>query len=93
VHPKHLPQRQCVVCGVRAPQRELVRIALGPDGQLSVGTPGKRSGRGAYLCHKSDCWKGILKSDRLSRALKVELGTQGRELIAAYGSSMEQAIR
>ena len=90
--PKHLPQRQCVVCRVRAPQPELVRIASGSDGQLSVGVPGKRFGRGAYLCHKPECWKSILKGDRLSRALHLELGTQGRELVAAYGSSLQQTI-
>ena len=90
MHSKQPPQRQCVVCGVRAPQRELVRIAFGPDGRLSVGVPGKRLGRGAYLCHKPECWQKVHKGERLSRALHAELANQDREVIATYGSSLQQ---
>ena len=80
-----------MACGTRTPQRELVRISTGPDGQLSVDVPGKRVGRGAYLCRKPECWQNVLKGDRLARALRAELGTQGREQIAAYGRSLQQS--
>ena len=90
MRPKHVPQRQCVACGARASQREMVRITIGADGQLSVGAPGRRSGRGAYLCHKPVCWQNVLKGDRLARALRGEIGASGREQIVAYGRWLQQ---
>ncbi|MGE4427143.1 MAG: YlxR family protein [Solirubrobacteraceae bacterium] len=43
------PERRCVGCGRRAPQAELVRIAL--DGDRPVADPDRRlPGRGAYVC-------------------------------------------
>ena len=87
---KHTPLRQCVACGTRASQRELVRVAVGADGQLSVGATGKRYGRGAYLCYQPACWQNILKGDRLARALRGEVGASGKEQLLAYRRSLQE---
>jgi len=50
----------------------LVRIVRAPDGSVSIDPTGKRSGRGAYLCHTPACWEAALKRGVLPRALKIE---------------------
>ena len=42
----HEPMRQCVVTRERAPQRALLRLALGPSGEAYVDVLGRAPGRG-----------------------------------------------
>jgi predicted RNA-binding protein YlxR (DUF448 family) len=42
------------------------------DGRVVVDPTGKRSGRGAYLCHEPACWEQALKRNGLARALRLE---------------------
>ena len=78
---KHIPQRTCVVCREVRNKRELVRVVRTPDGTLVVDETGKKNGRGAYLCRKSACWEMALKGQHLSKALKMEIGAQEREIL------------
>ena len=43
------PVRRCILTGERAEQRLLVRLALGPDGQVAPDIHGKVPGRGAWI--------------------------------------------
>ncbi len=70
--PRHVPQRTCVACRQTGDKRGLVRIVRAPDGSVSIDPTGKRSGRGAYLCHTPACWEAALKRGVLPRALKIE---------------------
>jgi len=70
--PRHVPQRTCVACRQTGAKRGLVRIVRAADGSVSIDPTGKRSGRGAYLCHTPDCWQAALKRGVLPRALKLE---------------------
>ena len=70
--PRHVPQRTCVACRLTGDKRGLVRIVRAPDGSVSIDPTGKRSGRGAYLCHNPACWEAALKRGVLPRALKIE---------------------
>lgn len=87
---RRVPQRTCVVCRSTAAKRELVRIVRTPAGAVEVDLTGKANGRGAYLCHNSDCWDAALKRDRLSVALKVKLTAEAREKLAAYAENKEK---
>jgi hypothetical protein len=49
-----------------------VRIVRAVDGSVSIDPSGKRSGRGAYLCHSPECWRTAFKRATLARALKIE---------------------
>jgi predicted RNA-binding protein YlxR (DUF448 family) len=51
----------------------LVRIVRTVDGRVSIDPTGKRSGRGAYLCHATECWRSALNRSTLIRALKIEV--------------------
>lgn len=69
---RHVPQRTCIACRQTGDKRGLVRIVRTPEGGVQIDPTGKRSGRGAYLCHTSECWQAGLKRGLLQRALKIE---------------------
>lgn len=46
---QHVPERRCVLSGEVAPAGQLVRLALGPDGQIAPDVHGKAPGRGAWI--------------------------------------------
>jgi len=63
------PIRTCVGCRRRAPQSELVRLALTEEGALAIGRT--LPGRGAWLCAGSlDCLEQAARRNALSRALR-----------------------
>ena len=70
---KRIPERQCVGCGEGKPKPELLRVVRGPEGDVSLDFTGKKSGRGAYLCHSVKCLQRVRKSGRLSHSLGVEI--------------------
>ena len=70
---KKIPLRQCLGCREMKPKRELIRVVKSPEGEVSLDFTGKKPGRGAYVCHSSDCLKRAIKSKALSRAFSVEI--------------------
>ncbi|HEU5015806.1 MAG TPA: YlxR family protein [Roseiflexaceae bacterium] len=70
--PKHVPQRTCIACRKTDAKRGLIRLVRDADGRVVVDPTGKRSGRGAYLCHEPACWEQALKRNGLARALRLE---------------------
>ncbi|MCL2125810.1 MAG: YlxR family protein [Oscillospiraceae bacterium] len=71
--PKKIPMRQCLGCRVMKPKRELIRVVRSPEGDISIDFKGKKSGRGAYVCHDMECLKRAIKSKALSRAFGVPI--------------------
>ena len=59
--------RMCVGCSEMKPKPELIRIVRSPEGEISLDSTGKKSGRGAYICCNKDCLKKAIKSKRLDR--------------------------
>lgn len=70
---KKIPMRQCMGCREMKQKRELVRVVRSPEGEVSIDLTGRKSGRGAYICHDHECLKKAIKSKALSRALEVEI--------------------
>jgi len=69
------PHRKCILTGESLPQDELVRLALGPDGQIAPDVRAKAPGRGAWFSVDRSTFeaaqdKGSLKG-ALSRAFKT----------------------
>ena len=54
---KHVPLRTCVGCRQVRSKREMVRIVRTPTGEIEIDERGKKSGRGAYLCRRRECWR------------------------------------
>lgn len=70
-----------MICRQVQSKRELVRVVRTPDGELVIDETGKRNGRGAYLCRQSACWQAALKGQQLSKALKMEIREQEKEIL------------
>lgn len=70
---KKIPMRQCLGCREKKPKAELIRIVRSPEGTVALDLKGKAPGRGAYICHSSDCLKRVLKTKVLERMLSVKI--------------------
>ena len=70
---KKIPVRQCLGCNEHKPKVELIRVVRSPEGEISLDTRGKKSGRGAYICHDVKCLNKARKSKRIDRALDVTI--------------------
>ena len=71
----HVPERTCILSRRTAPKEELIRLALGPDGEVAPDVRARAPGRGAWIgVGKADLdaanAKGKLKG-ALSRAFKT----------------------
>lgn len=63
----------CAGCSLRKSKKELVRIVRSPEGEISLDTTGKKSGRGAYICHDPECLRKARKAKRLERSLECAI--------------------
>ena len=54
---KKIPMRMCLGCGEMKPKKELIRVVKSKEGEISLDLTGKKSGRGAYICHDAECLK------------------------------------
>ncbi|MBQ1207347.1 MAG: YlxR family protein [Lachnospiraceae bacterium] len=68
---KSMPKRQCIGCGEQKEKRELIRILKTPEDEIVLDATGRKNGRGAYLCHNSQCLEKAFKSKGLDRAFKT----------------------
>ena len=73
---KKLPQRRCTGCGETKLKSELIRVLRAPDGILSIDATGKKSGRGAYICNKKECFNKARKTKRIESSLKCHISDE-----------------
>ncbi len=73
---KKIPERRCTGCGESFPKKELIRVVRSPEGDVSIDFTGKKSGRGAYICPKSACFKKARKQGRIARSLEVAISDE-----------------
>ncbi len=65
--------RQCLGCNEHKPKAEMLRVVRSPEGEISLDFRGKKSGRGAYVCHSVKCLRRARKSRRIDRVLECEI--------------------
>lgn len=70
---KKIPERRCVGCGESFEKKELIRVVRTAEGEVALDFTGKRSGRGAYICRKTSCFKAARKKKALERNLEVAI--------------------
>lgn len=70
---KKVPVRQCLGCNEHKPKSEMIRVVRSPEGEISLDTRGKKSGRGAYICYSASCFNKARKSRRIERALECSI--------------------
>jgi predicted RNA-binding protein YlxR (DUF448 family) len=73
---KRIPVRKCVACQEMMNKKSLIRIVRTPEGEVTIDPSGKKSGRGAYLCTKVECFQLAKKKKSLDRALKQSVSDE-----------------
>lgn len=85
---RKIPMRQCLGCNEHKPKAELLRVVRDPEGGISLDFRGKKSGRGAYICHDVKCLKKARKSRRIDKNLECEIP---EEVYDAMEQELEQS--
>ena len=70
---KKIVQRMCMGCNTKKDKRDLVRIVIDKDGNVSIDKTGKLSGRGAYICDSIDCLEKVIKSKRIEKVFETKI--------------------
>ena len=70
---RKIPMRQCMGCSEHKPKSELLRVVRSPEGEVTLDMTGRKSGRGAYLCHDVKCLRRARKSRRLDHTLECTI--------------------
>ncbi len=69
---KKIPMRKCTGCGEMKEKRTMMRVIKCDEG-IVLDTTGKKNGRGAYLCKRTECFLLAVKNKGLERSLKVQI--------------------
>ena len=70
---KRTPLRMCTGCGEMKAKKDLVRVVRSKEGEISLDLTGKKSGRGAYVCHSLDCLKKARKTKKIERSFGCQI--------------------
>lgn len=73
---KKIPMRMCLGCNEMKPKREMIRAVRSKEGEISLDLTGKKSGRGAYICHDAECFKLARKAKRFERAFSCAISEE-----------------
>lgn len=87
---KKIPVRQCLGCNEHKPKAELLRVVRSPEGEISLDFTGKKSGRGAYICHSLACLKRVRKSRRLEHNLACPISPEVYDRMEAELTAREE---
>ncbi|MEC1179313.1 YlxR family protein [Metasolibacillus meyeri] len=70
---RKVPLRKCVATGEMHPKKEMIRVVRSKEGEVSVDTTGKKSGRGAYVSKSEQAVEEARKKNSLGRQLEVAI--------------------
>ena len=83
---KRIPQRMCVACRTMKSKRELIRLVVNKEGEISLDPTGKKPGRGAYVCRRRQCLEQSVRSRKLDKGLKTQVS---EAIVVALVKEME----
>ena len=73
---KKIVQRMCIGCNEKKDKRELIRVVLNKQGEISIDRTGKLDGRGAYICDNIDCLEKAIKNKKLEKTFDIKIDEQ-----------------
>ena len=89
----HVPERTCILSRRTAPREELIRLALGPDGQVAPDVRARAPGRGAWIGVDRDELEAANAKGKLKAALARAFKTSDVKVSADLGGQTERALR
>ncbi|MGM9944386.1 MAG: RNase P modulator RnpM [Lysinibacillus sp.] len=70
---KKIPLRKCVATGEMLPKKAMIRVVRSKEGEVSVDSTGKKSGRGAYVSKSEEAVELARKKNILERQLEAKI--------------------
>lgn len=86
---KKIPMRKCTGCGEMKEKRTMMRVIKCDEG-IVLDTTGKKNGRGAYLCKRTECLLLAVKNKGLERSLKVQIPKEVYETLEKELSEIDK---
>ncbi len=86
---KKIPMRKCTGCGEMKEKRTMMRVIKCDEG-IVLDTTGKKNGRGAYLCKRTECFLLAVKNKGLERSLKVQIPKEVYETLEKELSEIDR---
>ena len=88
----HEPERRCIITGERGPKSGLIRLALGPDGQVAPDVRARADGRGAWIGVTRELLEKAQAKGKLRGALGHALKTKELVIPDDLGGRVEAAL-
>jgi predicted RNA-binding protein YlxR (DUF448 family) len=89
----HVPERSCILTRRKAPREELIRLALGPDGQVAPDVRARAPGRGAWIGVGRKALDEANAKGKLKAALQRAFKTGALDVADDLGERIEAALR
>ena len=89
----HVPERTCILSRRTASKEELIRLALGPDGQVAPDVRARAPGRGAWIGVGRAELETAHAKGKLKAALARAFKTSELEIPADLGERIAAALR
>ena len=89
----HTPERKCILSGDHAAREALIRLALGPDGQVAPDVRARAPGRGAWIGVDRATLEAAQAKGKLKAALARAFKTNDVAAPADLGERIEAALR
>ncbi len=90
---KHVPERKCILSGEHGARNDLIRLALGPDGQIAPDVRAKAPGRGAWIGVDRQTLETAREKGKLKGALSRAFKTGDIMIPADLAERIETALR
>jgi uncharacterized protein len=91
--PPHTPERKCILSGEHAARDALVRLAIGPDGEVLPDVRAKAPGRGAWIGVDRATLEAAQAKGRLKGALMRSSKGAALKIPDDLGAQIEAALR
>jgi predicted RNA-binding protein YlxR (DUF448 family) len=91
--PPHAPERKCILSGEHAARDALVRLAIGPDGEVLPDVRAKAPGRGAWIGVDRATLEAAQAKGRLKGALMRSFKGAALKIPDDLGAQIEAALR
>ena len=91
--PGHERERKCILSGEHAGRDDLIRLALGPDGQVAPDVRARAPGRGAWIGVDRATLEAAQAKGKLKGALMRAFKTNSVTVPDDLGARIEEALR
>lgn len=90
---RHTPERTCILTRVHGTRDSLIRLALGPDGQVAPDVRARAPGRGAWIGVDRPALEAAQAKGKLRGALARAFKTGELDIPGDLGARIEAALR